>query len=125
MAMSRKQAATAWCCLAVMAAMLIYPPWLKGRHHPYGPYVAASQRGAGYAWIWSPPRAPEGVASAGDSWKPVIYWDKLLMQWLFVGVGMVVLLFLREARERADGVDQASRSPSNSHDAPGCQERDG
>ncbi len=108
MAFSPKQAATAWSCMAVMAVMLIYPPWFWD--HDY-PYLASPQYGAGYAWLWNPPPAPDTVVPAGDSWEPVIYWDKLLMQWLFVGVGMVLLLLLREARERHDAIDGTGRSP--------------
>lgn len=93
MAFSRKQAITAWVCFAVMGAMLIRPPWYWASAPSED--VSSAQFGAGYRWIWDAPPPP-----AERGWRPVICWGRLIQQWTIVGVGMVVLLFLREARER-------------------------
>jgi hypothetical protein len=109
MAFSRKQAATAWIGMALIAGMLIYPPWFWDRAKPY---LSSRQFGAGYKWIWSPPPAPSD-APIEDRWHPIIWWGRLTRQMLVVAVGMLLLLFLREARERSRPTGGRSTSPSN------------
>jgi hypothetical protein len=93
MAFSKQQRTTAWLCFAGMAAMLLYPPWFWQGTPDEG--ISSRQFGAGYAWLWQPPACPPEYR-----WSTVVWWDRLLEQWTIVAVGMVLLLFLREARER-------------------------
>lgn len=88
-----RNAITVWLCLAVMGAMLMRPPWFWESDPSVG--VSSAQFGAGCRWIWDPPSPP-----AERGWKPVLWWGRLMEQWTVVGVGAVVLMFLREARER-------------------------
>ncbi len=106
MALSRKQAATAWTCFTIMGGMLLYPPWFwEGDPHE----LSSAQFAAGYNWLWNPP-----PASAGRGWVPVIWWGRLLDQWLIVAVGMLLLLFLRGVRERkpVPGLDSPASGAS-------------
>lgn len=93
---SKPQRVIAWCSLAVMAAMLLHPPWLW---HCDEESLGSRQFGAGYRWLWAPPAAPRDLPA---EWRMQthIWWDRLTEQWLVVGIGMVVLLYLREARDR-------------------------
>src|SRR5687768_837570 len=109
MAFSRKQATAAWVCMAVMAGMLLYPPWFWDHDQPY---TSSRQFGAGSDWLWSPPPAPRD-APIEDQWRPIIWWGRLTGQLFVVAVGMLVLLFLREARERASRIDDRLARPSN------------
>jgi hypothetical protein len=94
MAFSKKQQVTAWLGLLFMAAMVVYPPWFwEGGSTK----VSSRQFEAGYAWLWAPPPSPPDY-----DWHPVIRWSRLRDQLLVVAVGMLLLLFLREARERVN-----------------------
>ena len=110
MAFSRGQTATAWTCFAVMGGMLLYPPWFWASDSGV---LSSAQFGAGYDWVWSPPPSP-----GEQDWQPVIWWRRLLGQWFLVAVGMLLLLFLREARERSSPVDTDPPSPSNKTQQP-------
>ena len=103
MAFSRKQMITIWLGFAVMGALLIRPPWFWDG---YPSEISSRQFGAGYGWIWDAPPAP-----AKSGWTPVIWWGRLLDQWGVVAVGMVLLLFLREARQRGGSLEHGFRSP--------------
>ena len=111
MALSRKQVITALLCFAVMGAMLIRPPWFW-EGDPVGG-VSSPQFRAGYGWLWDAPPPP-----ARHDWQPVIWWWRLFDQWIIVGVGMVLLLFLRESRERGRQPGDAPESPSDSTQGP-------
>lgn len=78
-----------------MGGMLLYPPWFWEGDPGFG---------AGYDWVWNPPPAP-----ADKGWQPVIWWRLLLGQWFLVAIGMLLLLFLREARERGSRVADDAR----------------
>jgi hypothetical protein len=68
---------------------------------------------AGYGWIWDAPPSPAEL-----DWQPVIWWWRLFDQWTIVGVGMVLLLFLRECRERGRGLDHGPENPSGATPEP-------
>ena len=104
MAFSRKQVTTAWLCFAVMGAMLIRPPWLWYGDPSEG--VPSPRLTAGYGWIWDAPPSPAEL-----DWQPAIWWWRLFDQWTIVGVGMVLLLFLRESRERGRRLDGPASPP--------------
>jgi hypothetical protein len=87
-AFSRRQRATVWICLAVMAGMLLYPPWFWDHEHGNR---SSRQYGAGHDWLWCPPPAPSD-APPEDHWHPVILWERLVLAWFTVGIGMVLLL---------------------------------
>jgi hypothetical protein len=88
MAFSKGQSTIAWVCLALMAGMLLYPPWTWLRTTD-----GASSNAVNYAWLWAAP--PK------DGWRPILCWPRLRMQLFVVAVGMLLLLYLREARDRA------------------------
>ncbi|MEZ6038713.1 MAG: hypothetical protein R3F29_14620 [Planctomycetota bacterium] len=95
MAFSKAQERTAWCSLAVMAGMLLLPPWVW--RNSEGAVLVADGTPY-YDWLWIVPghvRVPgEGV------WHGAIWWPRVFGQWLVVAIGMLLLLFLRERRER-------------------------
>ncbi len=102
MEFSQRQQAIAWISFAIMAVMVMLPPWLWGGGE--GAFAALRVR-AGHGWLWSPPTAPR-------EWRlqPLLWWWQLHRQLLVVGVGMVVLLFLDEARERGRRAGGALRA---------------
>jgi hypothetical protein len=71
---------------AVMAAMLIYPPWVKITH--IGPQVA-TQESAGYSWLSEPPKA--NTSNAYTSIR--IDYALLVSQWavtaFVIGAGLL------------------------------------
>src|SRR5215831_7734821 len=103
MAFSPKQRVTAWIGMAVLAGMALYPPWFwVGDATELG---TLQYNGAGHAWLWSPPPSPPEC-----DWHPVIWWEQLRDQCFVVAIGMLLLLFLREARERVPVPAPASRT---------------
>lgn len=94
MTFSRAQRRIAWTAFAALGVMLVCPPWLW-----YSPDGLESPRQwhAGHAFWWSPP-----LCLDHPDWVPGIHWGRLHLQLFVVAVGMLVLLFAREAAERSD-----------------------
>jgi hypothetical protein len=83
MAFSRAQRSIAWTSLSLMAAMVVFPPWIVHGEHPT------------YGWIWSPP-----MADVGRQGGLMVHWRLLRDELFVVALGMLLLLFLRERHER-------------------------
>lgn len=87
MAFSTGQRATAWVSLALMAGMALRPPF------SFESLDSGSMgRSWHYGWLWDPPAQARS--------RPVVRWQVLILQEFIVSVGMLLLLYLRGARER-------------------------
>lgn len=85
---------------AVMAAMLIYPPWVKITHPAYGnPVQTDVQQSAGYSWLLEPPK-PDNLEYYYTSIE--IDYARLLTQWavaaFVIGAG---LLFFKDSDKKS------------------------